>query len=423
MDPRAVAGAGFRHGKTTDTMHLDFQTLHVVAAISLAATGCTVALAARSFSGDLARVGYLWAMAVGFATLGYVFIALRDSMPEAASVVGGHMTGVAATCGFYHACLRLTRRKANLLLIYAPAAVATVSAVYFSVYAPNLSLRVAIFSALAALPMGLCVATLVPQRGTPDSLALNAGSFIFALGGAILLLRAAVRLPQDPAIPVRVQFASSPIEQLSILLIFIVFSALSLLFLIICNERLHRELERLATLDPLTERFNRRTIEGFGHREVANARRRHSAIAVAIIDIDHFKQINDGYGHAAGDTALRSAVVVLEQNLRARDILGRFGGDELLVVMPETTAEQAASVCERLRELLARSPIVVESVPIGLTVSIGVAGARGESADFEKLVRAADASLYEAKRRGRNRTCVAEEQAEPSLERMVQRSS
>lgn len=404
-------------------MNLDFQTLHVVAAISLAATGCTVALAARSYSGDLARVGYLWAMAVGFATLGYLFIALRSSMPEAASIVGAHMTGVATTCGFYHACLRLTRRKANLLLIYAPAVLATVSAVYFSVYAPNLSLRVAVFSALAALPMGLCVMTLVPQRGTPDSLALNAGSFIFALGAAILLVRAAIRLPQNPEIPVRVQFASSPIEQLSILLIFIVFSALSLLFLIICNERLHLELERLATLDPLTERFNRRTIEGFGHREVANARRRRSAIAVAIIDIDHFKQINDGYGHAAGDMALRSVVVILEQNLRARDILGRFGGDELLIIMPETDAEPAASVCERLRELIARSPFDVESASVGLTVSIGVASARGESADFERLVQAADAALYEAKRRGRNRTCVAGEQAEPLPKRKAQRSS
>jgi hypothetical protein len=195
-------------------MHLDFQTLYVIAAISLAATGCTVALAARSYSGDLPRVGYLWAMAVGFATLGYAFIALRGSMPEAVSIVGGHMTGVAATCGFYHACLRLTRRKTNLFLIYTPAAVATVSAAYFSLYAPNLSLRVAIFSALAALPMALCALILAPRRGTPASLTSSAGTFVFALGCAILLLRAAVRLSQDPAIPVQAQFAASPIEQL-----------------------------------------------------------------------------------------------------------------------------------------------------------------------------------------------------------------
>ena len=216
----------------------------------------------------------------------------------------------------------------------------------------------------------------------------------------VLALRAAVRLTHDPAIPLRVNFASSLIEQLSILLTFIVFSALSLLFLIICNDRLRLELERLATLDPLTERFNRRTIEEFRRREVASARRRHAAVAVALIDIDRFKQINDRYGHAAGDTALRSTVVALERNLRARDVLGRYGGDELIVVMPDTDAEQAASVCERLRELVAYSRFVGASVPLTLTVSIGVASARGNNADFEQLVQAADAALYDAKRRG-----------------------
>jgi diguanylate cyclase (GGDEF)-like protein len=390
------------------TVHLDFQTLYAVAAISLAATSAIVALAAHSYSGVLARVGYLWAMSVGFAMLGYAFVALRGTVPDAVSILGGHATGVAATCGFYHACLRLTNRKTPLLLIYAPVALATASAAYFSFQAPNLSIRVAIFSGLAALPMGLCAVTLAPRRGEPGLLTSYVGSFGFALGCVVLVLRAAVRLTHDPAIPLRVNFASSPIEQLSILLTFVVFSALSLLFLIICNDRLHRELERLATLDPVTERFNRRTIEGLGRREVANARRRHSDVTVALIDIDHFKQINDRYGHAAGDTALRSTVVVLEQNLRARDVLGRYGGDELIVVMPDTDADRAASVCERLRELLAYSRFVGASAPLTLTVSIGVASARGNNAEFEQLVQAADAALYDAKRRGRNRTCVAE---------------
>lgn len=398
-------------------MHLDFQTLHIIAAISLAATGCAVALAARFYPGDLPRVGYLWAMAVGFATLGYAFIALRSSMPEGVSIIGGHMTGVAATCGFYHACLRLTRRKVNLFLIYMPAAVATVSAVYFSVYVPHLSLRVAIFSALAALPMALCAVILAPRRGTPSSLTSRVGMSVFALGSAILLLRAAVRLPQDPTIPVRTQFAASSIEQLSILLTFVVFSALSLLFLIICNDRIKLELERLATLDSLTERFNRRTIESFGHREVASARRRRSSIAMALVDIDDFKQINDRHGHAAGDTALRSTVEVLEGNLRSRDVLGRYGGDELLIVMPETDADEAAAVCERLRKLLAAPRLVDGALQMTLTVSIGVASARGEGADFERLVQAADAALYQAKRQGRNRVRVAGVQDSPAGER------
>jgi diguanylate cyclase (GGDEF)-like protein len=88
--------------------------------------------------------------------------------------------------------------------------------------------------------------------------------------------------------------------------------------------------------------------------------------------------------------------------------------------MPETDAEEATSVCERLRELLACSRFVGESAPVSLTVSIGVASERGESADYEQLVNAADAALYEAKRQGRNRTCTAEEQALPSAEMKAQ---
>lgn len=142
---------------------------------------------------------------------------------------------------------------------------------------------------------------------------------------------------------------------------------------------------------------------------MANARRHGSAIAVALLDIDSFKQIKDRHGHAAGDVALRSTVDTLEQNLRDRDVLGRFGGDELLVIMPETNAEQAATLCERLRALLAGSQCASGTVQIALTVSIGVASARGAGADFEKLVQAADAALYRAKREGRNRIRVAED--------------
>jgi diguanylate cyclase (GGDEF)-like protein len=117
---------------------------------------------------------------------------------------------------------------------------------------------------------------------------------------------------------------------------------------------------------------------------------------------------------------LRSAVALLEQNLRAGDLLGRYGGDELLIVMPETDVEQATAVCERLRDLLARCRFTETAAPVALTVSIGVASAYGEDADFEQLVQAADGALYRAKRQGRNRTCAAGEPAWPAPERKVQ---
>ncbi len=164
------------------------------------------------------------------------------------------------------------------------------------------------------------------------------------------------------------------------------------------------ELQRLAITDPLTGVFNRRHLFILGEQALEQARRYHHSLAALLIDLDHFKQINDQYGHASGDQALKKSAECLQQNLRAADILGRYGGEEFVVLMPETdlaTARQAAArLCEGIRALR----IETERGPLHFTASIGVVAMdHTRDATIDTLIQRADRAMYTAKQAGRNR--------------------
>lgn len=169
----------------------------------------------------------------------------------------------------------------------------------------------------------------------------------------------------------------------------------------IANDRLQEELNHHATHDPLTGALNRRAFALLAEKQVAQAARTGRPLAVLMMDLDHFKRINDTLGHSGGDATLCRFVAVAGDVLRAEDVLCRFGGDEFVALLPHAEAAQAVAAAERLR---------LAFTATGATVSIGVASLRpGE--DLEDLLRRADAALYDAKRAGRDRTHLSEEVA------------
>ena len=143
-------------------------------------------------------------------------------------------------------------------------------------------------------------------------------------------------------------------------------------------------------------------------REVRRARRYQNPLAVLAIDLDHFKQVNDRYGHAAGDAALRHFVGLARSTLHEVDLLGRMGGEEFAAMLPETRADRALHAAERLRLRLSRRPLEWESLVVPLSVSIGVAELDPEDGEIMASLQRADHALYQAKSRGRNRTELAE---------------
>ncbi|HEX5853872.1 MAG TPA: diguanylate cyclase [Solirubrobacteraceae bacterium] len=164
---------------------------------------------------------------------------------------------------------------------------------------------------------------------------------------------------------------------------------------------LNRELDRVARIDSLTEIHNRRHIEEALRAALGAARRRDSELALLLVDIDRFKQFNDSHGHLAGDRALRHVASRLADSLRVEDVIGRWGGEEFIVVLPGADAECAVMVAERLRARISSSGLELGAEePWALTVTIGVSCWSGQ--DAEDLVNQADRALYRGKGEGRN---------------------
>jgi two-component system cell cycle response regulator len=163
-------------------------------------------------------------------------------------------------------------------------------------------------------------------------------------------------------------------------------------------------LREQATKDWLTKLWNRSSIFEILTRELARSERDACPVSVALLDIDHFKSINDTQGHHAGDTVLRQTAARMTESVRQYDSIGRYGGEEFLLVLPGCEMSGAMSQAERLCGRIANAPIVISTTETRLTVSIGVTtGLPGQRASAEALINRADQALYKAKHRGRNR--------------------
>lgn len=173
------------------------------------------------------------------------------------------------------------------------------------------------------------------------------------------------------------------------------------------NAMLHAELQKVAITDPLTGLYNRRGLLELGRREIERFERFGTPLSAIMLDIDHFKQVNDTYGHSVGDQVLRGLADRCRTLVRLVDILGRYGGEEFVVVLPETDLFQAAAVAERLRRAIEEQPFETEQGPITITTSLGVSRARQNLSSLVGLIEQTDAALYQAKQNGRNRVEIS----------------
>lgn len=179
--------------------------------------------------------------------------------------------------------------------------------------------------------------------------------------------------------------------------------------------QMQQELVRLATTDGLTGALNRRHFLERGNEEVGRTRRLGRSLSVLMLDIDHFKNINDTYGHPAGDEAIRTNVRTTRHIVRGCDVLGRLGGEEFAVMLPDTSRDGALIVAERLRRSLAVTAVEPGGVkPFNFTVSIGVAWLAEEDRGIDDILARADEALYRAKRGGRNRVMTQEAETVPA---------
>jgi len=177
------------------------------------------------------------------------------------------------------------------------------------------------------------------------------------------------------------------------------------------EQALRRELQntkKAASTDPLTRAWNRGAIMRLLEVELQRARQHQDGVAVAMVDLDHFKRINDTFGHPGGDEVLRMAADHMRASLRRQDSVGRYGGEEFLIVMTGCGRTDSMQVCERVREQIATSPVELSAGPCSVTASIGLwQGVPGPEHSPASVIAAADVALYEAKHAGRDRVVLA----------------
>jgi diguanylate cyclase (GGDEF)-like protein len=198
-------------------------------------------------------------------------------------------------------------------------------------------------------------------------------------------------------------FAAWPVNAYSFMLGAVSQFFISSLFVLMLSYKLSQNFESIATIDSLTGVLNRRGLEEAALKMQDICKRINLSMGVLLIDIDHFKKVNDQYGHLSGDDVLRHLAKVITGILRSSDVLGRYGGEEFCVFLPNTTESDAIGLAERIRAAVEQNPLKLNKASIKTTVSIGVADSVRAGYDFKGLVATADSAMYGAKNGGRNR--------------------
>jgi len=289
------------------------------------------------------------------------------------------------------------------LWLYAALLAFVLGVSWFGMPVQNGAFRVAVISNLLGL---LCLATawdvfayvrrkLELRWGFWLALPLVAGALVFLVRGGRAVL--------SPETVVAEVTGNSPLNIGAAVVFLVTALVFHLTLMALVVARLMAELRRLSRHDGLTELLNRRAVDDLLQEEARRAVRSMRPFSVLMVDADYFKAINDRFGHAAGDEALRHLAQILRGQMRDVDRVGRFGGEEFIVLLPGTSATEALNAAERLRDALVRRPWAWQGESLRLTVSTGVAAWRGPNDEVELLLKRADAALYRAKSLGRDR--------------------
>ena len=307
------------------------------------------------------------------------------------------------------ACLwqgaRVFERRRPLWLAVAAVPVLWLTACLVPGFIESVHLRIVVSSSLVA---GLLIATMREfWRGREETLASRWPVIFVCLSASLFF---AARIPLMGVLPF--PFGALPMQPGSIgafnLTVIAHTLLLVVLFVAMSKERLELEQRTKAQTDPLTGALNRRAFMARGERLVARHRYEGAPLSLLFLDLDHFKSLNDRFGHAGGDDVLTCFVGLVNSCIRPTDFLFRIGGEEFCCLLPHTSTEHAHRIAERIRHQVETASVIVAGMPVKATVSIGIASSEVSGHDLDTLIRRADSAVYAAKRAGRNRVVTAD---------------
>lgn len=392
---RRVNGRKVRPKIAYDDASMHSPTLFILAALLMGLMGA-VFQAVWRFNRDIPGLKW-WTQAYAFGFLGCVGFLLRSHAPAPVSVLLTQGGILLMACLCWQGCRAHVGRP---LMRWLPVCwfigAWLLLALYFTVVQSDLRVRLVMASVGPGVLFLLSAHTMWP-RDSQDHPARRLTAWVFGVHGVVLLLR-----------PVLFHVGSGHIEAVSVAVLvesIVVLNMLGFCILMLVNEHVNAALRRLAETDSLTGVFNHRSFLAVLSKAMSVEARLNRHLPVMLVDLDHFKRVNDTWGHQTGDEALRHFVAVANACMRQGDVLGRLGGEEFAVFLPQASGDEAVAVAERLRARVEAHPLPTAHGPIPLSVSVGVAHCRPGERPETALGRA-DHAMYQAKAAGRNRVEV-----------------
>ncbi|MEX2130327.1 MAG: GGDEF domain-containing protein [Pseudohongiellaceae bacterium] len=342
-----------------------------------------------------------WSLSMIVESLGLMLVAAQNTLPVAIAIIGGYTCLSGAFVFRYLSLSEFFERRAHLVWVVLPLMVSVaVTGIFLNqpdVRIPAINLIICVQSALL-----LYIASTSTLPGVNYSRMML---IVYAVAAsAIFLFRGIAELAADSA---RVSVMENSLVNsvtFTMLLLLVVLSSFSIL--LILREKLDAENQKLATLDPLTNICNRRALIELTERELLRSYRTNRWPCLLMLDIDHFKEVNDQHGHLVGDQVLVELANLIKEQLRDLDVVGRYGGEEFCILLAETDENGGLVSAERLREAIEKLVVTTDETSVTITASIGLAFAHsGDTLD--QLLARADTALYQAKTQGRNSVVIA----------------
>jgi len=377
-------------------MILDVPTIFFFTFIQNFITGIGLILASRSYSDSLRNSMYVMGRASLFIMAGLLFTGMSESgIPPLFSVVSSNFFLVWGAGEYYQAFrlfdgLEPERRWTGSLTV----SVVAVNVLFYAVF-DSLQIRILVMSLGFSLLTAISGMRILRSSSVPGSGIRITASLSFWLLAFVFLLRAGgTFFPGGSLVSL---FENSVWQTFIYSTAAIGFVLVNFSFLLLCNGQFSNYLRNLALTDYLTGLFNRRAFVDLAVREINRAVRSHEPLSLIVIDADRFKEVNDTYGHTAGDRALEHLSVLFRENVRSQDIIGRIGGDEFAVLLPGSNLISALEVKDRLVSAVDGQTFSFRERNISLKISAGTAALDFSSPYFDDLFARADASLYREK--------------------------
>lgn len=380
---------------------MDPRTALIIATLMMLLNGGVLGLMHRGLSADVQPSASDWRIGTLLAAAGSMLLAVQSEYPAGFILPIGNGCLFLAMALYWRAVRRFDGYR-DVLWIFIPGAVATFGVLWFAAVAPSLGGRVLVASVAWCVSLFAAAGSLIKGSRQHTAVGRWVLAGIMLAVAFFMLLRAGYFVGRADSVATIID-TSNWVNSVTPLIVAILPVIGTTAFLMMCSERIRRQWELAATIDFLTGLPNRRTINATGESRFNAARRSRGTFAVAVIDIDHFKSINDRFGHECGDRALKHVAALLAQNCRGPSLVGRLGGEEFVALLEDASEPEAVAAAERLRAAIEQTPFVVNGDALRITVSVGISQIAADDREFDDVLRRADKALYVAKSGGRNR--------------------